>query len=162
MNSLYQREADVLHETQQLRHHVLDVLTDEQLSFALPDNPTLGVVLREHAEVEHTYVESFRTFRQTFDYRHPDAELDRSRAKLQAWYSRIDHELDAVLMALSEDDVQNKTVERYGWYPKLGIQIHVYREAILITMAKVSVYLRALGVKPEQMPERWRYWMGYL
>jgi hypothetical protein len=53
-----------LDEYQALRNQMLDVLTDDDLTTAFGGaTPTLGALCREIGEVEHAYVESFRTSR---------------------------------------------------------------------------------------------------
>ncbi len=159
-NSLAKRESDVLHETQKLRHQLLDMITDADLTYTFPNSPSLGALIRAQAETEHTYAESFTTFKQAFDYRHSDDTIETSVERLRTWFTQIEIDLDAALNTLTEGDIETKTVDRYGWFPKLGIQLHTYRESILIFAAKASIYVRALGKNPADMPEQFRYWIG--
>lgn len=90
MNSItasYLAES-VFAEYQGLRDQLMEILTDEDLGLR-PGSETasLGALCREIGEIEHTYVESFRTFRQDFSYRNPDPELERSVAALKTWYA---------------------------------------------------------------------------
>jgi hypothetical protein len=70
---------------QSLRDQLMDILGDEDLGRRLGgETRTLGELCREIGEIEHAYVESFRTFRQDFWYRNPDPALEVSVAALKA------------------------------------------------------------------------------
>ena len=80
-----QEQREVLSATQDLRRQLLAVLTDADLSFrpargCLP----LSELCREIGEVQRTYIDSFRTFRHDFSYRH-DPDVGRSVELLAAW-----------------------------------------------------------------------------
>ncbi len=79
MNSIVRvhMPATYFSEYQALRDELLAILTDDDLGFRLGGaSATLGALCREIGEIEHTYVESFRTFRQDFGYRNPDPPLE--------------------------------------------------------------------------------------
>src|SRR6185369_2530844 len=64
-------------EYQALRDQLMEILSDEDLGLRLGgETMSLGELCREIGEIEHTYVESFRTFRQDFSYRNPDLALE--------------------------------------------------------------------------------------
>jgi hypothetical protein len=159
MNSIMQEQVPVLQQYQALRNQLMEALTDEDLSYAPGgDNPTLGALCREMGEVEYAYIESFKTFTQDFSYRVEDPELERSVERLITWFQALDQELQAALEALTEDDTQNRLVDRGGGFTlPPGIQLHIYREALLIFYGKASVYLKALG-KPRS--EQWQAWIA--
>ncbi|MCQ3930774.1 MAG: hypothetical protein DPW16_09980 [Chloroflexi bacterium] len=156
MNSLVTRFSDVLHMTHALRSQMFDLLTDADLTYALPNNMTLGALCREMGEVQVAYINSFKTFKLDFSYRHPDKTVETSLAQLKAWFAKLDAELDTTLAALSEADLQ-KPIDRGGWKPPAEVNFHTYREALLIFYAKADVYLKAMQ-KP--LPEQWQAWMG--
>jgi hypothetical protein len=86
MNSLIEDEFP-LHETQKLRYDLMDTLTDSDLLYKLPgDNVTLGELCREIGEIQHSYLESFRTFRLDRSYRNPQVDLATHVESLKAWY----------------------------------------------------------------------------
>jgi len=149
-------------EYQRLRDQLLEIVTDMDLGFRLDGtNVTLGALCREIGEIEHAYVESFRTFRQDFDYRHPDPAIETSVAALRTWYTELDLGLMAALEALSEADMHRQIrrgdFEEDYFSPLPTEQLDVYREALLIFYGKVSIYLRSLS-KP--FPEQWALWIG--
>lgn len=77
--------------------------------------------------------------------------------KLKAWYQSLDADLDAVLTGLSDDAIQNKRIERgHDFSSPVGVQFHIYREALLIFYAKADVYLRALG---KRLDGPWTWWI---
>jgi hypothetical protein len=155
--------ATYFNEYQALRAELLGILSDDDLGFRVGGtSATLGALCREIGEIEHSYVESFRTFRQDFDYRSPDPGLETSVAALNAWYAEIDRELAAAVEALSEDDIANRRIVRNDFdsddfSPLPNTQLDIYREALLIFYGKVSVYLRAMG---KTLPGHWQAWIG--
>jgi uncharacterized damage-inducible protein DinB len=158
MNSLVQQQFPVLKQTTALRDQLMDILTDDDLRYQLPgQNMTLGALCREMGEVEQSYIDSFKTFRQDWSYRYPEADIAYSVARLKAWYQQLDQALYAVLEGLSEDDIQHRTIDRGGFAPPVTVQYHIYREALLIFYAKASLYLKALE-KP--LPGDWPLWIG--
>jgi hypothetical protein len=147
MNSIIKEQGPVLEQTQALRNQLMEILTDADLSYSPGgESPTLGALCREMGEVQQAYITSFQTFEQDFGYRVEDPELERSVERLATWFQALDGELRAVLESLSEEDIQNRVIDRGGGFvlPPL-IQLHIYREALLIFYGKASVYLKALG-----------------
>jgi uncharacterized damage-inducible protein DinB len=144
---------------QALRTQMMALLTDEALSFRVATgNPSLGALCREIGEVERSYIDSFKSFEQHFEDRAADPALETSVAALQAWYARLDQDLEAVLDALSESDVRQRRIDRGdGFEVSPRIQLEIYKEALLIFYGKASVYLKALGIS---LPEQWVDWIG--
>ena len=147
---------------QALRDQLLEIVTDDDLRARLGgDTLSLGELCRWIGEIEHSYVDSFRTFRQDWEYRNRDALIETSVGALQAWYAEMDSELMAALEALSEDDIANRHIIRSDWdpaefSPSVSVQLDLYRESLLIFYGKASVYLRALG---RTFPDQWRVWI---
>jgi hypothetical protein len=159
MNSIIKEQGPVLEQTQALRNQLMEILTDADLSYSPGgESPTLGALCREMGEVQQAYITSFQTFEQDFGYRVEDPELERSVERLAAWFQALDGELRAVLESLSEEDIQNRVIDRGGGFvlPPL-IQLHIYREALLIFYGKASVYLKALG---KTLSEQWQSWIA--
>jgi hypothetical protein len=150
-------------EYQLLRRELTDVLRDEDLPFRPARSaPSLGELCREIGDIEHSYIEALRTFRQDFAWRNPDPDVERHVAALSAWYSDLDRELLAALEALTDDDVANRRILRddvdvADFSPLPTQELDIYREALLIFYAKVSVYLRILG---RELPGHWGPWIG--
>jgi hypothetical protein len=150
-------------EYQGLRDQLMEILRDGDLGLRLGgESASLGALCREIGEIEQTYVESFRTFRQDFAYRNPDPGLEHSVAALRAWFAELDRDLMAAVGALSEDDIANRRIirgdfdeEYFSPLPKA--QLDVYREALIIFYGKVSVYLRAIE---RPLPGQWQDWIG--
>ena len=111
---------------------------------------------REMGEVQTAYIESFKTFEQDFSYRVSDPTIATSVSRLTAWYTQLDADLKSAVSALSDDDIQNRIVER-GFQLPLRFQLNVYQEALLIFYGKCSVYLKAMG-KP--LDEQWAAWIA--
>jgi len=148
---------------QALRRELTDILDDEDLAFRpAPAAASLGELCREIGDIEHSYIEAFRTFRQDFARRSPDPEVERRVAALSTWYADLDRELLAALEALTDDDVANRRISRHDYdvedfSPLPKQELDIYREALLIFYAKVSIYLRILG---RELPGHWGPWIG--
>lgn len=156
MNSLLTRFPDLLHMTHALRIQMFDLLTDADLAYTLPHNPSLGALCREMGDVQVAYTNSFKTYKLDFSYHHADKTVETNLANLKAWFVKLDADLDATLAALSEADLQ-KPIDRGGWSPLPEVNYHTYREALLIFYGKAAVYLKALQ-KP--LPQQWQAWIG--
>lgn len=157
MTGFMREEGEVLSATQELRRQLLAVLSDADLGFRPVDGClTLGELCREIGEVQHAYIDSFRTFRIDFSYRH-DPAVSRSVERLTAWYEQLDRELAAVLEGLEEADLARSVDRGDGFTPPVTAQFHIYREALLIFYAKAHVYLKALG---KQVTGPWQWWIG--
>ena len=159
MNSIMKEQGPVLEQTQALRNQLMEMLTDEDLGYSPGgENPTLGALCREMGEVQQAYVSSFQTFELDFGYRAEDPELECSVERLRAWFQVLDQELKAALASLSEEDIQNRVIDRGGGFvvPPI-VQLHIYREALLIFYGKASIYLKALD---KSQPEQWQSWIS--
>jgi hypothetical protein len=162
MNSLVRDHlpATYFDEYLALRGQLLDVLSDDDLAFSLGGTTlTLGALCREMGEVEQSYIDSFRTFSQTFDYRHPDPAVEQSVEALRTWWTALDRELLEVLKAISEDDLaEGRRMNRADQFSlSIPAQTDIYREALLIFYAKVSIYLRA---QDRPLPGDWASWIA--
>ena len=159
MNSIVREQGQILEQTQALRNQLMEILTDEDLSYSPGgENLTLGALCREMGEVQQAYISSFQTFEQDFNFRAKEPELEHSVERLRAWLQALDRELMTALESLSEEDIQNRVIDRgEGFVVPPVVQLHIYREALLIFYGKVSVYLKALG---KTRPEQWQSWIA--
>jgi hypothetical protein len=159
MNSLVRDQFNLLHETQSMRHDLMAILSDDDLRYRLPGhNMTLGELCKAMGEVEYTYIESFKTFKQDFSFRQNEPALTTSTEKLTAWFKALDEQLDTVLGGLSDEDIQNKRIDRGGGFRvPVEVQFHIYREALIIFYGKASLYLRALE---KDLPGLFPTWIG--
>ena len=158
MNSLVENYYPTFELYQSLRSQLMQTLSDEDLLFEPGgENKTLGVLCREIGEVEHSYIDSFKTFTQNFDYRNDQPGLAESTERLSAWFADLDRQLKSAVSALTEDDLMNRAIDRGGGFViPPAIQLEIYKEALLIFYGKVDVYLKALG-KPR--PDQWVAWI---
>ena len=159
MNRIMQTQFPVFEMYRELRDQLMSVLTDDDLRFRPSDHsPTLGDLCRGIGEVEHSYIESFRTFEQDFAYRSDVPDIEGSVEKLIAWYSELDGALKEALESLSDKDLDEQQIKRGDdFHLPIHIQLGVYQEALLIFYGKMSVYFEALGKTP---PQRFREWIG--
>ena len=165
MNSLTRDHlpATYFGEYQMLRDQLMGLLSDLDLAFRPgPGTFSLGELCREIGDIEHSYVEALRTFRQDFDWRNPDPRMERSVAALRAWYAELDRDLLAAIEALSEEDIAGRRITRgdfdvEAFSPLAAQELDVYREALLIFYGKVSIYLRLMA---RELPRHWEEWIG--
>ncbi len=159
MNSLMQNYYPTFKMYQDVRDGLMDSLSDDDLAYSPGgENPTLGALCREIGEIEYSYIQSFKTFTQNFDYRNEAPGLESSVTALKAWYAELDAELKAIVAAFSDAELQDKIINR-GDNFKLPIQIQldVYKEALLIFYGKAMVYLKAMG---KERPYQLESWIG--
>ncbi len=159
MNSIITGYYPTFEMYQALRDQLMEILTDADLAYTPGGaNPPLGALCRELGEVEYAYIQSFKTFTLDFSYRNPEPGLETSVARLSAWYAELDRELKATIEGLSEEDLQQRVVDRGGGFTlPPQINLSVYNEALLIFYGKVVVYLRASG---KTVPQQWADWLG--
>ena len=105
---------------------------------------TLGDLSREMGEVEYSYIQSLKTFRQDWSYRNREAGLESSVARLNAWFQTLDDELKATVDDFSDEDLQ-KTIDRGGFSTPVELQLDVYLQALLIFLGKATVYFKAMN-----------------
>ena len=159
MNSLMENKWSWVEGSNQLRDSLLDAVSDADLAFSPGGQAmTLGALFREMGEIEHSYAESFRSFKQTsFDYGSAEAGVENSVSGLKAWFQKLDGELKAALTAFSNEDL-SKTIERgSGYAMPVELQLDVYLQALLIFLGKASIYVRAMN-KP--LPQAVQEWIG--
>ena len=140
--------------THAMRSQLLDILSDADLAFNPGgQNMTLGALCREMGEIEHSYVQSLKTFQQDWSYHNMEADLESSVARLKAWFQTLDDELKATISAFSDEDLK-KTVDRGGYMMPVELQLDVYLQALLIFFGKATVYLKAMNKPlPQQIHE---------
>ncbi len=159
MNKIMERFYPTFTAYQQRRQELTDILSDADLAFQ-PAGSTLnfGQLCRQMGETQQDYVTSFKTFACAFEYQHDDPEVESSVAKLSAWYQAMDSELKSLVENLSDDDLENKLIDRGGGFEaKPRLQLAIYQEALLIFYGKASIYLRMLE-KP--LPGKWPHWIA--
>jgi hypothetical protein len=143
---------------QGMRDQLIDLLADEDLGYSPGgSNPPLGQLCREIGEVEHAYIQSFRTFKQDFSYRDTTPGMEGSVAQLKGWFAALDGQLQAAVESLSDEDISSKVIDRGSFELPPQINLDVYKEALLIFYGKATVYARAMG---KELPEQWREWIG--
>jgi len=155
-NSIIQHYYGIFSEYQSLRSQMMDLLTDADLSEQIAGNPSLGALCLEIGETERSYIDSFRTLSQDFDYRNETPGLSGSVERLKAWYAELDADLRAVIEGFTEEDIRSKIIER-GFNVPIQVQLTIYNEALLIFYGKASVYLKLLG---KELPKQWRDWIA--
>ena len=134
-----------------MRSQVLDILIDADLAFYPGgQNMTVGALCREMGETEHAYIQSLKTLKHEWSYRHPEAGVVSSVARLKAWFQTLDDEMKAAVSAFTDEDL-NKTIDRGGYSMPVELQLDVYLQALLIFFGKATIYFKAMN-KPLPKP----------
>ena len=159
MNTIMESYYPAFRLYQSLRDQMMALLEDEDLAFQMAgSNPTLGTLCREIGEVQSCYIESFRTFEMDLSFKTDQPELERSVGKLANWYTKLDKQLEDAVSALTEEEIDNRKIDRGGdFIISPYVQLEVYKEALLIFYGKSSVYLKALS---RELPEQWQHWIA--
>src|SRR5262249_53966092 len=118
---------------------------------------TLGALCREIGEIEYSYIQSWKTFKQDWSYRNTEPGLDKSVSRLKAWYQQLDDELKATISALSEEDLKKMIDRSGGFMMPVDLQLDVYVQALLIFFGKATVFLKAMN---KTLPQQIQDWIG--
>ncbi|MCI0714533.1 MAG: hypothetical protein L0154_30545 [Chloroflexi bacterium] len=142
-----------------MRTGLLDAVSDSDLAFSPGGQAmTLGELCKEMGEIEYAYVQSLKTLKTDFSYRHPDPDVCSSVENLKKWLEKLDGEMKTVLEDFSEDDLNNKLIGRgSGYEMPIATQLDVYLQALLIFFGKATIYLRVME-KP--LPPAIADWIG--
>ena len=157
MNRYMEEKWPWIEGTHGMRTQLLDSLSDADLAFNPGGrNVTLGTLFRQSGEVEYSYIQSLKTFKQDWSHRNTDAGLESSITQLKAWYQTLDEEMKATVAALSDEDLK-KTVDRGGYAMPVELQLDVYLQALLIFFGKATIYLKAMN---KSMPQTIEEYIG--
>jgi len=154
MNRYMQEKWSWIEGTQGIRSQLMDVLSDADLAFSPGgQNMTLGALCREMGEIEYSYIQSLKTFKQDWSYHNTEAGLESDVSRLKTWYQTLDDEMKATVSALADEDL-TKTIDRGGYNMPVEMQLDVYLQALLIFFGKATVYLKAMNkAAPKQIEE---------
>lgn len=154
MNRYMQEKWSWIEGTQGLRSQLMDILSDADLAFSPGgQNMMLGALCREVGELEYSYIQSLKTFKQDWSYRNTEVGLERDVSRLKAWYQILDDEMKATVSALADEDL-TKMIDRGGYSMPVEMQLDVYLQALLIFFGKATVYLTAMNkAVPKQIEE---------
>lgn len=145
--------AEAFHE---MRAKLVGSLTEADLAYALPNNPTLADQLADLLGIESSYAQSFASLEQDWTAYQRPAALPTPAAYLDAFDGSF-AKLKGALSAYTPEQGKTVNIKRGGWELSLVQQFDTYAQAMLIVFGKLDVYLKALA-KP--LPERWAEWVG--
>lgn len=159
MNRILIEHYELFRLYQRLRAQLMERLHDSDLEFSPSGaNPSLGQLCVEIGDVQQAYVDSFRTFRLTFDFRRDDPTTATSVERLKLWYSELDAALYEALAVLTDEEIAGRRIDRgHGFEVSPGVQLEIYKEALLIFYGKVSIYMKALG---REISDQWDDWIA--
>ena len=149
MNPIMRHYYPIFRTYQGLRPVLLESLADADLAFRpAPANPTLGHLCHQIGRVEESYVQSFRSFKLDLPDPAEASPAGLTVAGLRAWYADLDGQLEAAVAAITDEEAQNRLVDRGHFSLPPQINLEVYKEALHIFYGKASVYVQALGKTP--------------
>jgi hypothetical protein len=155
MNRLIEEKWPWVEGSHGMRNEILNTLTDADLNFTPGGaNMTLGALCREMGEVQHSYVQSFKIFKQDWSYKNPEAGLDHSVTHLKAWFQTMDDDMKTTLSALSDEDIR-RSIDRNGYPMTVPLQLDVYLQAVLIFFGKATIFLKAMNKPLPQSVADW-------
>jgi len=148
VNRYFQEKWPWIEGTHGMRLQLLDAMSDEHLAFNPGgENVTLGAVCRESGDVEYSYIQSLKTFKQDWSYHNETSGIETSVAQLRSWYQQMDEEMKALVEGFSDDD-RAKTIDRgTGFSVPVDMQLDIYLQAQLIFFGKASIYCKSLGIE---------------
>ncbi|HEX2911693.1 MAG TPA: hypothetical protein VH186_12860 [Chloroflexia bacterium] len=156
MNRYMQEQWPMVEGTQGMRIELLDSLSDSDLQFSPGgQNMTLGELCRESGEVDYSYIQSFKNYKQDWSYHNTEEGLASSVSRLKEWYQALDKEFKEVVSAMEDEDFK-KTIDRDGFQMPVEYQFQAYIQALLIFFGKATIYLRAMN-KP--LPPKIKDWI---
>ena len=139
-----------------MRAQLIDSLSDADLAFSPGGQAmTLGALCREMGETEHSYIQSLKTLKQEWSYRHPDEEVVNNVENLKTWFQTLDAEMQAAITTLLEEG-REKTIDRSGPVT-VEFQLDAYLQAVLIFLGKATIYLRVMN---RQFPPFFQEYIG--
>lgn len=156
MNRLMQEKWAWVEGSHAMRTGLLENITDADLDFT-PGGAVIPLreLLREMGEIQHSYIQSFKTLEQTWDYKHSESLA--TVADFSAWYASLNSDLQATLSAFSDEDLSKLITRRTDYQMPVEMQLDIYLQALLIFFGKATVYLRAME-KP--LPQSIAVWIG--
>jgi hypothetical protein len=140
----------------ELRDEALDQLSDADLDYSLPNNPSIRDLLLDMGKVQISYTESFKTFTQTWDVVVDEAHV-KSVASCKAWFKALNADMRATVTGLSQEVIDTKEITRDNFTVKPFIQVDVFLQAALIHMGKMVLYLRGVN---QPISEKMMRWIG--
>jgi uncharacterized damage-inducible protein DinB len=157
MNRMMDEKWPWIEAAQRMRSQMFERLRDADLAFHPGgQNMTLGALCRQVGETEHAYIQSLKTLKQAWSYRHTEADVVSSVVRLRAWFQTLDDEMKAVIAAFSDGDMK-KPIDRSGEAVTVEFQLDVYLQAVLIFLGKATIYLKAMN-KP--LPQSFEEYIG--
>ncbi len=156
MNKTMERQFKLLKLYLPMRGHILDALKDEDLSFQPKNLPSFSDILIQIGEWQGGYLDGFRNFSQDFSYRNEDPERATSLAKLRSWYEGMDEEIEAAIEMMSDEDVENRGIDRGGWEASVEWNLRIWQECLVIFYTKALVSFKLMG---KEVPESVAQWI---
>ncbi|MBI1280874.1 MAG: hypothetical protein GC179_22310 [Anaerolineaceae bacterium] len=146
MNSYMDSKWSWIEGTHGMRNGLVATLSDADLTFCPGGQTmTLGALCREIGDIENSYIESLKNFKQSFSDRNTEAGMETSTTKLLEWYKKLDDEMKDVVSAMAEADLKKEVERPGGFKAPIDIQLDIYLQALLIFFGKITIYLKIMN-----------------
>jgi len=140
-----QRSKEVIQGSHMMRDGALEQLDDDDLLFSPGgENPTLGDLIKQLGDLQHSYTQSLKTFQHDWSYRNKTNRLAQDLALLKQWFADLDADMTQTLDDLSDDDLEKEVDRGNDVIRTVDQQLEIYSQATLIFFGKLVVYFRAM------------------
>lgn len=145
MNRIMNEKWSWIEAAHGMRSQMFDILSDADLAFSPGGQTmTLGALCCQMGETEHSYIQSLKTLKQEWSYRHSEADVANHVARLKTWFQTLDDEMQTTITTWEDEDGK-KMIDRGGSPVTMEFQLDVYLQAILIFLGKATIYLKAMS-----------------
>ncbi len=127
-----------------MRKEILDSLEDKDLAFSAKGLPSIGETCLQLGEWQHAYLMGFKTFKQDFDYRNTDQDMQSKVRKLRSWYLEMDLAIEQAIKGMSDDDIENKSIDRGTWEASVEWNLRIWQECLIIFFTKMMVNFKLM------------------
>ncbi len=158
MNTRIQKQIEDWKFIQSLPLDVLNILTDDQLSFTVGKNMgALGEQFRHMARVRFQYVEGIENKRITDVIEKIDPAIAKSKEQLVELWDKANQKLLTVLNKINQDDGSLKIDWKHWGMDSMNLEDHlnVLMDHETLHSGQIIVYIRTMDLK---FPKSWEAW----
>jgi len=124
----------------------LSRLNDADLAFSPGgDNVTLGEIFKSFGDIQDSYNQSLKTFKQDWSKSADNPEVTTNLDSLKAWFKQLAGEMRETLQSLTENDLQKPIDRGNNVIRTLDEQLEIYIQALMIFFGKLVIYFRAMS-----------------
>ncbi len=156
MHEIMEKQFAILKLYLPLRSQIMDALEDKDLNFKPEHLSSISEECIQIGEWQGAYLGGFKKFAQDFEYRNDDDGRRTSVAKLRAWYEGMDADIVAAVEGMTDEDVENRKINRGGWEASVEWSLRIWQECLIIFYTKMLLYFKLMEKK---VPEGLTQWL---